>query len=631
LGNMTTFEYNVLNQLVNVTDQQGNATTYTYDAKGNRTSVTDPKGNVSTYEYSFNSQPIRVTDALGSVTTYTYGGAGCQSCGGGTDKLTSVTDANNHIIGYQYDSSGRLIRMTDQLGNIETYTYDLNGNLLTMTDRKSQTTSYAYDSLNRMTQATYADGSYTTYAYDATGKVTTIADSVSVTISYTYSTATSGGPVGKVINETTPQGSISYTYDAIGRSTSLTVAGQPPVTYQYDANSRLINVGVTLSGHPVYFGISYDALGRRTSLTLPNGITTNYSYDNIGHILNLEYLNPLNVVLESIGYTYDKVGNRLSMDRVSQTQPKPNPVSATPYNEANQMLTFNDKNIAYDANGNMISVMNSCGTTNYTWDERNRLIGINGFTSMCTSVSASFKYDALGRRIEKTINGRTIKYLYDGSDIVQEIENGVPSVNYIRTLSIDEPLARIQSNGTVRYYQSDALGSIIALTDETGTIRTRDTYDAFGKVTISGESSDNPFQYTGRENDGTGLYYYRARYYNPELQRFISEDPLRLDSGDVNFYAYVGNNPINFTDPSGLAIITGFCCKCSGVSAGKACDAYLKCKSYDLWFACKGFPDDCVSRCIRKCLLNKWNNCKYDNGLRDDHIACYKSCLNNCL
>jgi YD repeat-containing protein len=175
------------------------------------------------------------------------------------------------------------------------------------------------------------------------------------------------------------------------------------------------------------------------------------------------------------------------------------------------MLTFNDKNVTYDANGNMTSVTNACGTTTYTWDARNRLIGIGGYKPDCSALTASFAYDALGRRTGKTVNGRTIQYLYDGKDIVQEIENGAPTVNYVRTLNIDEPLARIQSNGTVRYYQADALGSIIALTDQTGAIKTQYAYDAFGNVTMSGETSDNPFQYTGREDDGTGLYYYRAR------------------------------------------------------------------------------------------------------------------------
>ena len=121
------------------------------------------------------------------------------------------------------------------------------------------------------------------------------------------------------------------------------------------------------------------------------------------------------------------------------------------------------KNMTYDNNGNMTSVTNSCGTTTYAWDVRNRLIGIDGFKPDCSPLSALFKYDALGKRIEKTINGRTIQYLYDGLDIVQEIENGQVTVNYIRTLNIDEPLARLAPDA-LRFYQTDALGSVIALT-----------------------------------------------------------------------------------------------------------------------------------------------------------------------
>jgi len=245
------------------------------------------------------------------------------------------------------------------------------------------------------------------------------------------------------------------------------------------------------------------------------------------------------------------------MDRQNVGLPQRAATTGIIYNTANQMLPFNTQNMTYDANGNMISLTNACGTTNYTWDARNRLVGINGFTSTCTSLSASFEYDALGRRIQKsvtdTVNGtRTTNYIYDGLDIVQEIENGIPAVNYIRTLNIDEPLARIKADGSVRYYQTDALGSVIALTDEMGVARTKYSYDPFGNVTISGEASDNPFQYTGRENDGTGLYFYRARYYSPELQRFISEDPIGFAGGTLNLYEYVGNNPVNFVDPLGL-------------------------------------------------------------------------------
>ena len=321
-------------------------------------------------------------------------------------------------------------------------------------------------------------------------------------------------------------------------------------------------------------------------------------------------------------YTYDPNGNRTGMDRTSVPLPLSVPSSNISYNEANQMLTFHDKDITYDANGNMTSVTNSCGITSYTWDARNRLLGINGFDAQCSLLSAFFKYDALGRRIEKTINGRTIQYLYDGKDIVQEIENGSPSVNYIRTLNIDEPLARIQSNGTVRYYQADALSSIIDLTDETGAIKTRYIYDPFGNVTISGESSDNPFQYTSRENDRTGLYYYRARYYSPELQRFISEDPIGLKGG-INKFAYVANNPMNRKDPKGLTWFGTNWCGPGG--AGRLTGCYdSACKRHDECYdrcgidaTTRWYPGNLLGGCAASCdktLLKEWKDCACSPG-----------------
>ncbi len=131
--------------------------------------------------------------------------------------------------------------------------------------------------------------------------------------------------------------------------------------------------------------------------------------------------------------------------------------------------------------------------------------------------------------------------------------------NYVRTLNIDDHLTRI-TGSTIRHYVKDALGSVMALVDDSGATKTTYVYDAFGNITTTGETSDNPFQYTGRENDETGLYYYRARYFSPEMQRFISEDPIRLRGG-INFYSYVQNNPVNYIDPSGKswipAIIAG--------------------------------------------------------------------------
>jgi len=460
---------------------------------------------------------------------------------------------------YSYNVRNKVASMTDQLGKVEIYSYDKMDNLISVKDRKGQTTNFSYDMLNRITKTLYADSTSTSYFYDAVGRLNTVADTGTGMIQYVYSntgcSACGGSAVDKIIQEITSLGSISYTYDAIGKRTSMTVAGQPTVNYSYDANSRLTNLKSGL----LNFGFSYDAIGRRMSLTRPNGITTNYNYDTGSHLLNIESLNPLNAILEKISYSYDANGNRTSMDRLNASVKLPAPASGITLNSANQMLSFtpaasSPKTITYDANGNLETVTTSCGTTTYTWNARNQLVAIDGLTSTstCSPLAASFKYDALGRRIEKKINGKTISYLYDGLDVIQEIEDGTVTANYVRTLNIDEPLARVKSDGTVRYYQADALGSIIGLTDESGVIKTAYIYEPFGNIEMLGEPSDNPFQYTGRENDETGLYYYRARHYSPELQRFISEDPIGL-TGGINQLAYVNNKPTRYRDPFGLA------------------------------------------------------------------------------
>jgi len=545
LGNISTFEYDEFGNLVKATDPLGNSAQLEYDFIGRMISATDPKGKTTLYSYDDLNRIKEISDALNNKTGFTYDA---------NNNLLTVTDAKSQTITYTYSVRDKVATMTDQLGKTESYFYDQNDNVISVTDRKGQATTYQYDSMNRIIKTTYADGSTTTYTYDAVGRLTYINDAVSGPIEYVYGNmgcAACGGAVDKVIKEITPHGSISYTYDTLGRRVSMTVAGQPTVNYNYDADSHLADINTVINETYANFGMQYDLLGRRTSLALPNGVTTTYVYDNASRLLNLEHLNSLSQVFEQIGYAYDSNGNRTRMDRINIPAKLPNPTTNIIYNAANQMLMFDDKTIVHDANGNMTTLTNACGTTTYTWDARNGLIGINGFNADCAALSASFKYDAWGRRNEKIINGKTMQYLYNGRDIVQEIDGGTVAENYIRSANIDEPLARIKSDGTVRYYQTDALGSVIALTDETGLSKTQYVYDPFGNVSTTGDVSDNPFQYTGRENDGTALYYYRARYYSPELRRFISEDPIGL-AGGINFYSYVGNNPVNFIDPLGL-------------------------------------------------------------------------------
>jgi len=211
---------------------------------------------------------------------------------------------------------------------------------------------------------------------------------------------------------------------------------------------------------------------------------------------------------------------------------------------ANQILSFDGFAATHDDNGNLTTL----DADTFTWDVRNRLASLTG-----SGLSASFQYDPLGRRINKTLNGQPTVYLPDGVNPLQE--QATPGGNWtaltMTGLAVDEIIARGDVSG-VYYYLPDGLGSTVALTDDTGAIHTQYTYAPFGETTRTGTVGTNPFQFTRRENDNTGLYYYRARYYHPVLQRFLSEDPIEFAGGDVNLYGYVFDDPINFTDPLGL-------------------------------------------------------------------------------
>jgi RHS repeat-associated protein len=217
----------------------------------------------------------------------------------------------------------------------------------------------------------------------------------------------------------------------------------------------------------------------------------------------------------------------------------PSPLASASLNANNQLTQFGSSNLTYDANGNLTGD----GTRTYTWDARNHLVSIGG------AVSASFQYDPFGRRVSKTIGAATRNYLYDGVNPVQELSGGSPAANLLTGLSVDERFQRTDANGPANFL-TDALGSTIALTGPAGDTIAQYTYGPYGNTTMTG-SSLNPYQFTGRENDGTGLYYYRARYYDPASGRFISEDPIRFGGTQIDLYTYVSDNPVGFADPAG--------------------------------------------------------------------------------
>jgi RHS repeat-associated protein len=568
LGNATLMKYNGAGQVVSISDPLGDTTQFSYDlgdlvqiidplarvtnrfvdSAGRLVATTDPFGQVTQLIYNPLNQTTIVTDPKGKQTVSAYDPNG---------NLLSVTDANNHSTIFTYNSMDRVATRKDALLNQESYGYDGNGNITTFTDRRGKVTTYTYDGLNRQTFAgfgTLAGPTYEssiTYTIDAGNRLTKAVDSIGGTI-----TRGNDG-FDRLTSEVSPQGTASYTYDNAGRRATLTMSGQTVVNYTFDDANRPTQI-VQGTGT---VQIGYDVASRRTSLTLPNGIVTNYSYDNGSQLVSLNYVKGSST-LGSLTYGFDLKGRRSIVSGTYAGTNLPLAITSTAYNANNQLTTWGTANLFYDLNGNMTSD----GTHSYAWDARNHLKQIDNGTT------ASFVYDPLGRRKSKTISGTTTTLLYDQANVVQEVI-GANTANSL-TGGVDEVFQRADSAG-VRAFLGDALGSTVALTDNAGIVQTSYTFEPFGNTAASGTANSNTFAFTGRELDASNLnlYFYRARYYNPLLQRFISEDPLGFGANSVNFYELAYDSPTNYRDPSGMQTTVLEPIVGVGVAAGTATGA----------------------------------------------------------
>jgi RHS repeat-associated protein len=523
LSNRTQFVYDATG-LVSVMDPLNDIARQVNDWTGRRSSVSDPLGNQTFFAYDNLNNLTAITDAQSNLTIFSYDPNG---------NVVGIIDPRNGPTSYVYDNMDRVISHRDPLNNQESYQYDPVGNAVQSTDRGGKVITYAYDRLNRLTFVGYDTRpgpvyeSTITYTYDAGDRLISATDSLSGTITRSYD------GLDRLLSEATPQGTVTYAYDNADRPAMMTVAGQPAVSYTYDNADRLTRI--TQGATSISF--AYDAGGRRTSMTLPGSIVGAYTYDKNSRLTSITY-NVGSTTLGDVTYTYDaagwEVGRGGSLARINL----PNPVSTTAYNANNQLTNWAGATLSYDANGNLTSD----GTNTYVWNARNQLVFLNSGVS-------TFQYDAFGRRISKSFAGTTTSFLYDGANPVQELQGSTVMSNLLSG-GLDELFLRTDSTGP-RTFLTDRLGSTLALADSSGAIQSQYTYEPFGRPSTSGQSSTNSFEFTGREFDATGLFYYRARYYNPMLGRFISEDPIGFAGGDSNLYSYVFDDPINTTDPTG--------------------------------------------------------------------------------
>jgi RHS repeat-associated protein len=536
LDHSWTYAYTI-GDLTSVTDPLGRTTSRFVDSAGRVVMVTDPLGHQVRSDYDDRNQLTKVTDPLGQATQFGYDPAG---------NLKTVTDARGNVTTYGYDEMDRITSRQDPLLNTESFAYDPNSNLVTFTDRKGQVTSYQYDGLNRRTftgfgttvsGGTPSYSSSITYTYDGGNRITKIEDSRGGTITRTYDN------LDRLTNETAPNapsGGIVYTYDKADRRATMKVGSLGAVTYTY--NNANQPTAITQGTSSV--GLDYDGAGRPKTLTLPDSIVQTYGYDDANELTSIAYTKGAST-LGDLAYGYDGAGRRTAAwGGYARTGLPAATGNSSSYNANNQLTSWNGTTLSYDLNGNLTGY----GSQTFTWNDRNQL-------SATSAGSSSFTYDGMGRRLSKTVEGTTTKFLYDGANAVQEQNSGnSATANLFTGLGIDQAFSRQVVGGATSSLLTDALGSTIALGDANGAVQTSYIYEPFGAVTSSGATNTNGYQFTGRENDGsTGLYFNRARYYNPSFGRFISEDPLGFPGGpDPNLYAYVANSPVSFADPLGL-------------------------------------------------------------------------------
>jgi len=548
-------------------DPAGNITIFGYDDDLNLINMTDPNGNQVNSTYDNLSNVLTKKDAREQTTTFTYEPQ--------FNQIASITDSAGKITDFQYDSRGNLLAIIHPDNSQEKFGYDAQGNIVNKTDRKGQVINFEYTAAGQLSKKIFPDGAQQSFTYNNAGYLLSSNWAEGI-ISLVYDDS---HRLEKVIY---PEGdNIEYVYDAAGRLSQLIYPDGTAVIYGYDDVSRLSQINCSGQIVAAYL---YDAMSRVIAKSLQNGVSSQFAYDKNSRLLSLVNKNPVQAVISSYGYSYDNVGNRLTMTTPEGTtqylydklyrliQVIPPAAGQTNYNydeagnrttvaedgstsiynsnNLNQYTQVNGNNYSYDGNGNLTSD----GLKTYTYDYENRLISVEQ-----QGVKTEYLYDPFGRRISKMTPTSITNYIYAGAHVIMEKDGaGAVKAKYIYGIGTDEILKMTRS-GQDFYYCRDGLGSVAQITDSNGQVIEKYTYDAYGNTVIRNASGvllsaspiGNTYGFTGRSLDyESGLYYYRARYYEPRLGRFLTPDPIGFGGGS-NFYAYCLNNPVNFIDPSG--------------------------------------------------------------------------------
>jgi len=561
---------------------------FAYDNQFNTLSITDALGRaVETYVLDLHDRPVAVTNLEGQAMITTYGVA---------DFVDELQRFDGTTVDLRYDTDANLCAAVYP-GGTNTFTYLKNGLLRTAVSAAG-TVSNAYNMANRAVATTgIAPGSTVSYAYYPGGQVSNMM-AVAGQTRYAYDAAER--PSGIESGE----GGFVYTYhphNGLVATCTCTNIGLT-ATYGYDILDRVTNITWSTTGGVVRsFGYTHSNAGMIARVAREDGTAMVYTYDTLDRLTGEECFDAAGKKVSSVTYKYDLSGNRLTCTRdgtittydypggadgnrlagwstverapapepptlfVFGAAPVPPPLSAPPAAApplppgAEPAPGTGGTNF-HDAAGCVTSIVNSGVAMALTWDGQYRLTA----ASSAGQTLESYGYDALGRRTWLAEGGTTNFLVYSGPHVVAEVDAaGTLLRSYTYGPGIDNILAMtVHTNATTNtyYFLKDHLGTVHTVVDASGTTVESYTYDAWGNVTahdaaghpIPATRIGNRYLFQGREYSWqTGLYYFRARWYNPNTARWLSKDPIGI-SGGLNQYVAFGNNPVNFVDPSGL-------------------------------------------------------------------------------
>jgi RHS repeat-associated protein len=576
-GNTTTLAYDALDRQQS-SNFDGAVTTYGYDNNGNVSTITDPLSNVTTYTFDYQDRTLSEASPNGKTMNYSYDLAG---------RLLSVGDPTT----YAYDADGRLTATTNPNGYTATYSYNAIGELTAMTDFNGHETTYSYNRAGWLTGENWTAGSHSVvYSYDNAGHLTGAGDNSS-TYTFTYNNDGSlhtsavsyaGSGIGTV--------TLTYGYDGFGNRTSLadSAGAGATITYAYNHNHQLTSLvyaGATTATMTFDYGTSGSSRDLLTTMTMKGGgtntLTAAYAYDSHSRLTTITYADAASHTLPTFGYTYNN-GNQVTQytgpegtltylyDTVGElttvrgaesytysfdTSGNRNGTGYTTTTGNEMTADAAGRTMAYDHSGNLTSMTDAAGHKwTYTWDYRNRLTQVveKDSSGTTTLLNEQFTYDVFNNLIGVSVNGTQQRWtVYDGQNAYIDFDGSGTLTQRYLSGGEGQYFGHV-AGSTVDWYLTDLTGSTREIRDGSGTQVATASYDSFGNV-VSQMGTMDRFKFQGGEWDSNiGLYHFGARWNDPVDGRWISQDPLGFAAGDSNLYRFVGNQPTDERDPSGL-------------------------------------------------------------------------------